>query len=431
MSLGIAMMGMPSVSNFVQELTADLERGRSVLALFPSSVDYTLLAQTLLERLRQRDYDIRVLSLPDLTGETALPTALAHALDVQWQSKLIPQTVENLAANDRLPDVIFLQRYEEMTADRCSELLAFMRRWGAVGQSVEARGRRPCSLCLLLSADSLPEQPPPPDLWLSVRWWWARLSALEVRLLCRCIDENVGHELGLCDRWREYVMPSLVGNDVNLVEHLWDDLTQDTDQLVRRLQLWAEWKNWTKDFLEMWSGKDFLSTMARRDGHYTATPPSLRDIWAHGMINWTPEYGAMVSPAVLAVLGQVREIEHRLWRGQVSLLLPLIDSLRLALCEQWTARYGPSWPSRWQSPVSEFEARAVQEDPLASGLGHIESLLRNVRELQRERSALPLITHARYVRNELAHYRPIRFSDFEAIWHDSQAEKWQSGLRVR
>ena len=424
MSLDAAMLAMPSVSSFVQELTVDLESGRSVLALFPGPVDHTLIFQRMQERLRQQDYDVWVVSLQDLSGESALPTALGHALSVKWQPKHTPRTVENLAACEGLPDVVFLRGHAEAPGDQRGELLALMRRWGAAGQSVEARGKRPCALCLLLNADNLPKPPPQSDLWLVVRWWWARPSALELRLLCRGGVVNTNRELSLSDRWRGNLMPSLVGNDLGLAQHLWDDLAKGTDHVVARLQLWVRKMQWTLEALKAWGFAEALRAVAHQNGHHTAPPKQLHALWAHNVINWTPEYGTMLSPAAHVITGQVREIEHRLWRGQVPLLLPLVDSLRLALCDRWTARYGPSWPTRWLLPEHESEARAVRDDPRGSGWGHIITLLRDVRDLQKERMSLRWVNHARYVRNELAHYRPVQFTDFEMIWRASEAERW-------
>jgi hypothetical protein len=118
------------------------------------------------------------------------------------------------------------------------------------------------------------------------------------------------------------------------------------------------------------------------------------------------------------MLDEQDEIEHRLWRGQVTLLLPMVDSIRFALCERWTARFGDDWPSRWQPPLAEEEAKAVKHTPYASGWGHIKSLLldRSIYELDRERTSLRQVSHAHYVRNSLAHYRPVTFQDFEILW---------------
>jgi hypothetical protein len=430
MSFGTALMSMPSVMDFVQVLMDDIKRGCSVLAPFPKSVDYRPFVQILYERIRQEDYVIQRLFLPELP-DISLPSAVAQSLDVSWSSKNTLRTVESLASHHRLPEVIILQQYEELTEQRRREVLAFIRRWGAVSQSVEANGKKPCALCLLLSADSLPEPPPPSELWFNTRWWWARPSALELRLLCRCMDNNVSQELGLSDQWREYVMPSLVGNDFDLANHLWNDLTQDVNHIINRLRLWAKQMQWTKDFLETWNGKgnNLFGMLEQQDGNSTVIPVALREIWAHGVVNRTPEYGTMVSPAVLAVLDQVKEIERRLWRGQVSLLLPLIDGVRLAVCEQLTTRYKPSWPIQWEEPIDKTEAAEVQRDPLATGLGHIENLLRHVDGLKRERNLISLVAHARIVRNELAHYRPVKFSDFETIWRESQTTNVQTKLR--
>jgi hypothetical protein len=47
-------------------------------------------------------------------------------------------------------------------------------------------------------------------------------------------------------------------------------------------------------------------------------------------------------------------------------------------------------------------------------------LLKHGAFLRAERHWLPLAAIARYVRNEIAHYRPITFRDFEGIWREME-----------
>jgi hypothetical protein len=421
MNLNNALMQMPSVQHFIQELTFDLAHGRSTLVLFPENVDYAPVWQAVYERLWQQDFAVVTTWLSDLPKGETLPVALGNILGVRWPSTGALRTVETLAICDDLPEIIYLGGFEQLAAPDRREWLALIRRWTAAAQRLGSKGQRPSALCLMTCANALSDPPPSSDVWLTLHWWWAIPSALELRLLCRCGDGSVDRELDLPARWREHVIPALIGNDTELAMFLWEDLVQDTDHVLECLHAWAEEKGWTPRALrKLGLESNANNSLQQHTGHAPEPPSRLRDLWAHGLLNWTPEYELVLSPAALAVLEDRKTIEHRLWHGQVTILLPMIDNIRLSLCEQWTARYGADWPWRWQLPRSQEEAKVVQSNPFASEWGHIEDLLRNVVELRKERVSLPLVSHARYVRNRLAHYQPVTFRDFEILWYGSR-----------
>jgi len=416
MNPGIEVGETRSAQRFLKRLVADLERGCSALVLFPEGEDYDSLWQQVNRQLWQDDYDCSGAWLPELPADGTMPSALGDLLGARWGSSRTLRTVESLAISEGLPDIIHLRGFGELTENAREKWLALVRRWADAVKSREAQGWRPTALCLMTSASSLPDLPSE-DVWLVTRWWWALPSALEMRLLCRQVSDGAGGDVDLETKWREFIMPSLVGNDVGLARFLWKDLTRDSDHVTERLRTWAVEKGWTVEALAKWK-LERGSTRAFQKDHVRVAQPSVQQqrLWARGLLNWTPEYGLMVSPAALVILQEHEAIKHRLWRGQVTLLLPLIDSVRLSLCQKWTKRYGRDWPWRWQLPRSDEEAEAVRSNPLASGWGHMEALLRLRDEMRHERTLLPLVSHARYVRNELAHYRPVAFQDFRVLW---------------
>jgi hypothetical protein len=131
-------------------------------------------------------------------------------------------------------------------------------------------------------------------------------------------------------------------------------------------------------------------------------------------LHQTPENGMRVSPAALTVLGEWQQLEHLIWRGQAALLWPLIDELRLSICEELTRAYGSNWPLEWNSPVSEEVSQAVNNDPMATEWGHLLNAVRNGRN-HREHHRLGLITLAWRLRNQLAHYKPVSFQEYESL----------------
>jgi hypothetical protein len=122
----------------------------------------------------------------------------------------------------------------------------------------------------------------------------------------------------------------------------------------------------------------------------------------------------------LCRIDQFQTVKHRMWRGQATLLLPFLDDLRLSACRHLTRTYGQQWPLRWQRPESSEELEAVANDPLACQYGHLVNLLGTCRAFYSERGWLPVLAHARWVRNELAHNRPIGFGEYHGLFIEAR-----------
>ena len=52
---------------------------------------------------------------------------------------------------------------------------------------------------------------------------------------------------------------------------------------------------------------------------------------------------------------------------------------------------------------------------MACQLGYLKHLLMKCGEMNREKTLLPLVSQAGEVRNELAHYRPVEYSQYERL----------------
>ena len=207
----------------------------------------------------------------------------------------------------------------------------------------------------------------------------------------------------------------MAGNDVALARHLWNHPNLDSAQLPSLLQEFGYQYGWTRRHLHDWDADDFLLISTHNEVHPSSPPLRGYQLWAHGALNWTPEYGLELHTAALALLGRTEDLQHRLWRGQTSLLFPLIDNVRLAICRYLSRRYEKGWPV-WLPPHDENEAYAVQDNPLACQWGHLARLINHCGLLRKERILRPVVNLTWRIRNELAHYRPIPLSDFSKLW---------------
>lgn len=417
---------IPSVQHFLELLSEDLANRRSILTLVPDGVDPTEIWSALQAELWRRDFWLTEVSLPDLAGNGGPVMALSECLGITWPSSETPRTVANLMKVGNLPEIVQLEGLHELGDDARKEWLAFLAQWAEASQGSFDAGRVPTALCVVAPAQAAASQIPDSNVHLAVHWWWGFPSGLELRLLCRLTDESDNSDT--LARWREYLLPALAGSDLSFAQYLWNDLHLGIEDLIQRFSSFAKDRGWTAETLTAWGVDEFVNTRGYGPGRQRSSPPTqLRTLWTHGTLNWTAEYGLELHTAALAALGRDDEVRHRLWRGQAELLLPLIDHLRLTVCDHLTHSYGYDWPVRWHQPASSVEEAEVRESPLACGWGYLAWLLRKCTQLRSEQRWLPLASRAHWIRNELAHYRPVSFQDFEGLWREIQRASGHGG----
>lgn len=406
----------PSIVRFLGRLIDDLSARRSVLLLLPQGVEAAAVWLRLQSRLWENDAILRSVVLSELPATSTPAALLGDALSVEWPAHDAPRTTECLSAAAGLPEVVHLDGLEHLTPESRRVWLSWLAQWAVVSHGAADRGARPTALLVIAPAAAVLPQVPESGPCLAVHWWWGFPSVLEMRLVCRLAGGD--GELNTRTLWREFVLPAVAGSNVLLAAHLWDELCEGIDHLLARLLAFAEVQGWEKERLQA-MGAEHLASFPGSAANRSASPPSRwQELYAWGAAGWTLEYGLELDTAALAALGRTEEVLHRVWRGQANLILPLIDQARLGLCDRLTRRHGPDWPLRWGSPSSLEEEEELRQSPLACGWGHLERLLRDCHHLSSERYWLPLSSAARRLRNELAHYRPVQFGEFESLWHE-------------
>jgi hypothetical protein len=414
-----ALSQIPSVGHFLELLSNDLANRRSTLVLLPSGIEPTEVWSVLQTELWRRDFWHSEVSLPELGESDGPVVALSEILGTQWPSSDTPRTLANLMKADNLPEIVELDGLHELPDGARNQWLSFLTQWAQASQSSFDAGRVPAALCVIAPAQAVLPQVPESSVYLAVHWWWGFPSVLELRLLCRLNNGN-DHPDTLA-RWREYLLPALVGSDLSFAKDLWNDLDLGVEEVAERLCFLAAERGWTTEALTAWGAEEFAVTKGYGLGHSRSSPPAqFRNLWASGALIWTAEFGLELHTAALAALGRYEEVGHRLWRGQAELLLPLVDHLRLTICDHLTRSHGYDWPVRWHQPTSSVEEAEVRNSPLACGWGYLEWLLRKCPQLRSEQRLLPLTSRAHWIRNELAHYRPVTFRDFEGLWREIQ-----------
>ena len=406
---------LPSVQNFLSRLVDDLSNRRSLLILLPVGVELVELRDAMRAELWRREFEMAEVSLASLPTpqERPLVAALSDALGVGWASDS-PRTIPNLMEAEALPDIILLEDLDQLCPETSEAWTVFLEQWSRHCQRRTDRGSSITALCVMGRAPAILPHLPESSVHLGVHWWWGFPSALETRVLCRSNIEGSGWDTAT--RWREYVLPALSGNDVSLVDELWDVVHLDMATLLNRLHTLAGQRGWEAGTLQGWGLREGGAHFRSNYGLAAALPPvDLRILWAHGAIGCTLEYGLELHPAVLAVLGRQDELRHRVWRGQAELLFPFLDRIRLEICTDLSCMYGSDWPVRWAPPKSPEEDAAVRDNPLACQWGHLKAVLSYGRLSRSYQNWLPLTSIAHSIRNDIAHYRPVTFRDFEGL----------------
>jgi hypothetical protein len=417
LTLPAVLFQLPSVRRFFSILADDLANRRSLLILLPAGIEPEEIWAVLQAELWRRDFTVAEVSLAGIPRERTPVAVLSEALRIAWTPPDTPRTLGNLLATEQLPDIVIVEHLDQVSPRTCQDWVVFLSQWTQACQTRADRGASSTALCMVVPAVTVLPQPPESSVYLAVHWWWGFPSALEMHMLCRSSSEQDGWDP--VARWREYVLPAVTGGDVVLATYLWDDLHMGMEGLLGRLCAFAAQRGWTAEALRTWGAGEGMMSASRDYRRIQRLPPvEIRSLWAHGAIGWTLEYGIELHTAALAVLKRREELQHRLWRGQAELLLPCIDQIRLALCDYLTRAHGPDWPVRGHLPESVEEDAAVRHSPLACQWGHLEVLLKHGAFLRAERHWLPLVSIARYVRNEIAHYRPLTFHDFEGMWRE-------------
>ena len=406
-----------SVQNFLSRLIEDLTDKRSLLVLLPDQLDPTELVSALQAEFRRREFEFEKVSLARLSNSQSYApiTVLSNALEIEWPSADLPHTIMNLMETENLPDFILLEDTGELSSQDCADWSSFLVRWAEHCQHRVNQRLPITALCLVRPAAGMLSHIPENKVYLVVHWWWGFPSALEMRILCRLMTSTDNRDI--MNRWREYVVPALAGNDIFLASNLMEpDVLCNVQTINGCLQDFAEQRGWEAENLRILGLDEEISF---HDTGYSPVPPhSLRTLWAHGIMGWTLEYGLELHTAVLAVLGRQGELSHRLWRGQSELVLPIVDRTRLEICEYLTSFHGPDWPVREHVPDSPREEEIVRENPLACQLGHLDFVLQNSSFISSKQRLTTLISLCRWIRNQIAHYRPIAFKDFESFFSE-------------
>jgi hypothetical protein len=276
--------------------------------------------------------------------------------------------------------------------DCCSEDIAnwfvWLARWADASRARSMRGEfLPPMLLCLRGSDSV--KLPPNGILFGSRALYRATSELDVRVLVR----RRNSERTIEQAWREFVLPSLVGNDLEMLDALWSTCLRGIDEIEVAIHSIGRERGWCGPPQTKHS-KSRLAEVADELG---------------GRAHWTPERGLEWNAAWQAACGNTDIVARRLWRGQAGYLLPLLDGVRMEVADRLEKLLSAGWAVRFP-PESLEEKELVARDYRSAQFSHMLSVVQGAGIARREKRELdPVLRQARSIRNELAHYRPVHF----------------------
>jgi len=422
-----------SVHLLLGQVGDDLTDGLSVVLLLPPGLDASLVRNWLDIQLERRD--LRVCRL-DLCREPSVPSDPAWIVQRALvtvrgdpsghaSTRLAGAGLAELLEQESCPEVIMLHGLGHIDQDRRRAWLELVWRWAEEVRRLVRRPRTRPGVCLIEPASTilpaLPGDglPPPAEVLVRLRWWWAMPSVLELRERVRALSDA---RRDVESAWRESLLAGVSAGDAPLADQLWDCCPRTLAELLEALRqiALARGIDPAPDTYE--DEQRLCSLQARSAGAQPSPPARWWEAWASGRVIASPEHGVEPHPALLALRGERARVAHVLWRGQSELVLTAVDRVRLGAARALSGVYGTRWHyTLCKLPAEQADCARLDADPLAAELGYLETIFREAvpaanggRRIAGDWQAS--VRTAAKARTEVAHYRALEFTAFSELW---------------
>jgi hypothetical protein len=293
--------------------------------------------------------------------------------------------------------------------------------WADNSKNKKEIGEKWPRFLVLLPAGIMPfKELPGSDVLLSLRWWWGFPSSSELRLSCRELRYSED-EADIA--WKESLISGIAPGDLTLADALWSNTPQDYEEVVAQL---AGMKRTGFENDDLSKGARNIRRGPRVE-QGDDLPITLIEDWEQGRIIGSYEFGIETHPVALARHSLHDQLRHRMWRGQAQTLLPLIDQVRLSTCSKLARQFQTDWFDKLGPPIidgqiNHSELNRLKASPLDAEYGYLDRLARSKpHELEKANIHPGQIKTASDVRNDLSHYNPITWRDFQGFYrHWSQ-----------
>jgi len=394
MNLNSNIWALPTAARLLADIRKDLSVGVS-LCIVMTDRDGPVEFQRALKYSLETDECLTTFSL-DLSSLTdATIASIQAAVLGESRRSSLDEFIRNEA-----PDVILVKGLEDISAPMRGDVLAFIRCWV---ERCHTNGDVK-SLCLIVPGDHTDEiqdlRSSTRSSRINIRCLVGVPSALDVQLLSRA---HLLEDLPYAEaRWREQIISSLCGNDLELADLLGQSKLDTYDSIYSALEEYATLNSWNRAEIEKKLQK-WVPLASGLSPEVLGQTENIKLLWMKITV-YTLEHGEEIHPAILTLLQREDDIKHRIWRAQATLALPVIDELRIKIYSLLADRLTNTWGHHDIPEIGEIKY----------------SLERLSMHSWERKQYYEVVRHAREVRNKLAHMDVISLYDYTCIW-----DSWQ------
>jgi hypothetical protein len=396
MSQNINVWTLPTAAQVLSDIRTELSQGVSLCIVVAMPGNIVEFEKALRYDLEVRDSLVASsLHLPDL--ETVNLAGVQRAITGEEYESV---SLEQFIQSETTPNVILIQGFDEITASLQKDTMSLLRRWVDYCHATAEKK----SLCLIVPgnlADKIHEiQSSTTSSRLKIRCLVGIPSALEIQLIGRA--QSGAEFISAEAHWTEFLVSSLSGNDLDMAYLLCQSKLNTLDDIIQVLKEYAESNSWERSAFE----KELREWVPLVSGMRAEIPQhmyNMKLLWRQ-MTVYTPEYGEEIHPAGLALLGKYDEIKHRLWRFQATLVLPIIDELRIKIFFLLKNKLAGTWDHLEIPEIGELKF-SLDKLPVDSS---------------ERKQFYEIVRHARDIRNKLAHIEIITLREYILLWNSWQ-----------
>jgi len=388
---------LPSVRDLLATVIRDVQSSRSVIVLLPPVTSCAFVIGLLDHELNDALLSVRRVDVSRFQPPKDPLEFLREVLELKSSGS----TFAELLLLDECPEVILLDGIEHLSFDSRDLWMALLAEWARAVQSVPRAPYMIRSLCAVRAAKNMREVGNRNDVLLIERYWWGIPSVTELKQLHRLL----GRQSAPNSAWSECIIAGLAPGETGLAEYIFDQPPISLDGAIDLIRQYG-----TVNEISTNPGVSRRKTIRRPELRNLAAPPeSLVADWAQGHLVWSPEFGLELHPSLLTEPVETTEIRHRVWRGQISMLLPLVDKWRLFFASELVLTQGKFWYTRFEESNLPNQAHRLNQ----YGIDAEIPLLRRAVSSGMWRRNEEIIAAAKFldllntVRNRLSHYQPV------------------------
>ena len=405
----IRAFSSPALGTITSGVVQSLTEGKNVLFLVPEMFQcrafIDTFSETVRKRLQNHERSCRVLSAASLASGIV---ATLSAADWGGGHTLSDANVDDLSRSGlHLPQIIVVPDVGELSSADARKCLDVASEWI---RRIWPQRDVP-ALLVIAPAITCVNDVPQSDNRLAVCHLWGAPSAVDLREICRELENSRNHAE---TRWREMVVAGLGAGDVMLARHIWSSKPSsiaDCIELIAALNIGDCARSSRKHYRPV--------RLA-----FTGTPPlPLYADWASGLIVASADYGienhlCTVPLADSRASGSSSPLSHRIWRAQVEVALVRIDEVRRRAIGEFSRRRGDSWVDEVEGDLSDpVERDSMRRDPLTAQVGFLTHAARQFARQDRSYNSVSKeLQRANAVRKNVAHFAPVDFPEFAALW---------------